>query len=144
MPTEASMYPRIEAYLKTLENCSWRKRHGCIYSSRNDSDFMVLWKSVHYEIEVKIPGKKATDGQWARLVKCVNSGGIGAVVQSVEQFKAVITVGQRGWHGKVMTFDDVVVEQPKRLPAGERKELLEKQNEMIEIRKSKLRDLIFD
>lgn len=142
MPTEASMYPRIEAYLKTLENCSYRKRHGCIYSSRNDSDFMVLWKSVHYEIEVKIPGKKATDGQWARLVKCVNSGGIGAVVQSVEQFKAVITIGQRGWHGKVMTFDDVVVEQPKRLPAGERKALLESQQQEAKRRLSALKNQI--
>lgn len=142
MPLESSMYPKIEDYLKGLPGCSYRKRHGCIYSSRHDSDFIVLWKSVHYEIECKLPGRKATEGQLVRLRKCIEAGGISAIVTSVDQFKAVIVMGQRGWINHIIEFADVVIEQPKRLTAGERKQLAEAELNMKNVNRDKLKNAI--
>lgn len=97
MPAEASVYLGINKWLKEIDlpedPCNYRKRHGCIYSQRGDSDFLVLYRALHFEIEVKKPGEEPTRDQWIRLIKCHKAGGVAGIAKSVEEFKAIIAHG---------------------------------------------------
>lgn len=60
------------------------------------SDLLVCYKGLFFALEVKVPGKEATDGQSEFLEAVREAGGVGAVVTCTQDVDRVLDDTTRG------------------------------------------------
>lgn len=93
-PLESSLLRAVERRLKTLARADptlvFRKRHGSPMGVSGDPDITGLWRSIHFELELKRPGHSPTPLQSARLAEWSKAGAHCFVVHSLAEFQNAI------------------------------------------------------
>jgi hypothetical protein len=82
---EAILSAKIVKWLNAQPYTVARKRHVTIYGVTGDPDIYGCVLGRHFEIEVKMPGKKPTSLQESRLEQWRVSGAKITVVYSLEE-----------------------------------------------------------
>ncbi|MCP4878300.1 MAG: hypothetical protein GY896_22840 [Gammaproteobacteria bacterium] len=80
---EKSIVKACLDYLNSLPSSEFQKRHGSRTRS-GDPDITGCLNGMHWEIEIKRPGKKPTDRQYSRLRTWSKAGAIAIWVTSLE------------------------------------------------------------
>jgi|TARA_R110000744_G_scaffold92006_11_gene178376 hypothetical protein len=90
MATEKTITKNIQAWLKSQPNVWHFKVHGGPFQTAGIPDLIVCANSRLVGIEVKQPGKKPTPLQSSTIRQIHASGGIAAVVTSLDEVKTII------------------------------------------------------
>ena len=89
---EADIVRAILAYLKTLPLCFCWKEHGGMYGTAGIPDIIACIGGRFFGFEAKTDTGKPTKLQEATIRKINDSGGVAAIVRSVEDVKQVLRV----------------------------------------------------
>lgn len=113
IPRESTIVDRILKYLNGLPGCIARKRHGSAYGLKGepdiygvisvqrytyndvDGEYLEAPTPLHFEVEVKRPGKEPTTLQAQRLAQWSTIGVPTLVATSLDEVKAFIEEIQR-------------------------------------------------
>jgi hypothetical protein len=99
MPLERQLLASISLRLKKLASLDpawvWRKRHGSAMTTAGDPDLYGLWRGLHWEMELKVPGHSPTPLQWHRLESWRQAGALCFVVHSLDEFDVAIDTIRR-------------------------------------------------
>jgi hypothetical protein len=105
MPLESQLLASISRRLKKLAQADpalvWRKRHGSPMGITGDPDLYGLWHGVHWEMELKRPGQKATSLQCIRLASWKKAGALTFVAHSLAEFDVAIDTIRRAAPAKM-------------------------------------------
>ena len=88
-PKESEIKREIRAYLRLRGIWHYNSWQGQ-FSEPGIADLIGIYKGRYLAIEVKVPGRKATDKQQAFLDRVREEGGIGFVAWSVEDVMGVL------------------------------------------------------
>lgn len=86
MPRESTIQTDIIDWLRKQGAYTYNTI-GSAYTQRDTPDLLVCWQGKFIGVEVKRPGKDATDGQERELQKIAHAGGMIAVPHSLEELK---------------------------------------------------------
>lgn len=88
---EGKLYRRIKAYLEG-RGAFVTKIHGGdnVFQEAGLPDLFVCYKGMFLGLEVKLPGGEPSPRQIAVLRRIDKAGGIGEVVESVEQVERIL------------------------------------------------------
>ena len=87
---EADIVRAILAYLKTLPLCFCWKEHGGMYGTAGIPDIIACIGGRFFGFEVKTQVGRPTKLQEATIRKINDSGGVAAIVRSVDDVKGVL------------------------------------------------------
>lgn len=87
---ESDLVRSILRYLKTVPGCFCWKEHGGMYGTAGIPDIICCINGRFVAFEAKVPGNVPTKLQDLTIRKIRNSGGIAAVVYSLEEVKASV------------------------------------------------------
>lgn len=87
---ESDIVRSILRYLRTVPHCFAWKEHGGMYGTAGIPDIIACINGRFYGFEVKTRTGKATKLQEATVRKILASGGMAAVVRSVDEVRAVL------------------------------------------------------
>lgn len=85
---ERDITQSILRWLRALGSCKTSKRPASVLTA-GEADIFGCFDGVHFELEVKRPGKKATPRQLANLRKWSRAKALVAVVHSVDEVRAL-------------------------------------------------------
>ena len=92
---EKDIVAAIMRYLKTVPGCFAWKEHGGMYGTSGLPDIICCYHGRFVGLEVKTPDGKLTKLQEVTLSKINAAGGLGVVVRSVAEVKAIIKTERR-------------------------------------------------
>lgn len=81
---ESRRQSQIRKALEQTVGGRWNKIHGGPYQT-SMLDLVGCVKGLYFELEVKEPGKKATERQQEDILDVVNNGGVALVVYTAEE-----------------------------------------------------------
>ena len=87
---EADIVKAIMVFLRALPLCFCWKEHGGMYGTAGIPDIIACIGGRFFGFEVKTSAGRPTKLQEATIRKINGSGGVAAVVRSVEDVKAVL------------------------------------------------------
>lgn len=93
VPRESSIVRSCLKALNDIPGAFFEKRWGSIYSRVGASDLNGCYMNRSVQIEVKVPGKKATPAQLQELERWNRAGAITGVAHSVDEAIEIAT----GW-----------------------------------------------
>jgi hypothetical protein len=109
MPLESQLLASIGLRLKRLALADprlvWRKRHGSAMTTAGDPDITGLWRGLHFEMELKVPGAKPTSLQCSRLAAWNRAGAMCFVIHSLAEFNVAIDTIRRAALAKMVEYD---------------------------------------
>lgn len=76
---------RLTALARFDRTLVWRKRHGSPMGLSGDPDIYGLWAGIHFEIELKAPGKNPTALQQFRRDEWMRAGARCFTVHSLQE-----------------------------------------------------------
>lgn len=88
---EESIVKAIMRWLKALPECEVRKTYGDA-KRKGEADISGCLSGRRFEIEVKRPGKDASELQKAVLSKWARAGALTGVAHSLDEAKAILSV----------------------------------------------------
>lgn len=88
--SEKSIVNSILKYLNSLPQCRAEKTWGGGYGNAGKPDITGCLNGRRFELEVKVPGGKATPLQKVTLEQWKEAGAIAAVVHSVDEVKEIM------------------------------------------------------
>lgn len=80
---ESSRSDKICKFLNTIPRCKATKRHQGGYGRKGDPDITGCLRGLHFELEVKQPGKNLTQIQKVKLAEWKEVGSITGRVENV-------------------------------------------------------------
>ena len=90
---EATIVRKILEGLRGVDQCFCWKEYIGLYSTAGIPDVIVCYKGLFYGLEVKMPGKYASDLQSATINKIQAAGGVAGVVYSWDDAQQLIFGG---------------------------------------------------
>ena len=89
VPIERSL---LAAAIRRLRKLGWefRKRHGDVFGKAGDPDLYGVYGGVHWEMELKTPGKEPTVLQSLRLKSWEKVGAVTFVVHTIDELERAL------------------------------------------------------
>ena len=94
-PLESTITRDIVRALRSVPGLVVRKRHGSALGYAGEPDLYGCFRGLHFEIEVKRPGRKLTPLQQQRLKEWALAGATVGVAHSVQEAIALLGIKER-------------------------------------------------
>ena len=88
---ESKIVKQITRWLDTLKpECKYMKIHGSVFQERGTPDLLIILNGDAFFLEVKVPGKHATEIQLYRMAEWGAAGVTVATVRSLDEAQQVV------------------------------------------------------